>query len=599
MNLNDNFFNSAIVNASQNQESNETMDPLFEKYSRKKLSRNSKIADNYQISSGIALYKGIWSEAEVNHLLKRVSFGASKIDIDVYKKLSVSAAVDKLLNFQFTPKYPYPTPVNFYGKDLPDPHNVPYGADFTKSHFLIYDDKANSLAGYRSLGVKNWMLGVYINDTTSMREKLTDFWYHFIPINFDSLAGENSFSYVNDYRTLLRNNCIGNFKTLIKEISKSQGMLLYLNGQDSNANTPNENFARELLELFTIGKEINPENQKYTEDDIKAASKIFSGWRMQKFLVPYPTPVVFNPIYHNQENKQFSHNFNNTLIYNQLNDAGANEFDQFFDMLFAYQSITIAKYICRRLYRFFVYYDITTAIENEIITPLANLLVASNWEFRPVVEMLFKSEHFYDISVRGLMIKSPFDFVVGAIRTLKIETNLLPSDYSGQNWLWDYLRVFCYEKLEQGIGQVPTVSGWKAYYQEPTFYQNWITSITIQKRESFLDNLLYNKNIESKILIVNPISYVLDFPNDTIKDPNLLINALVNHLLPIDIDIKFKTDVLKKANLLNSQRNDSYWTLAWNDYKANPTNSTKKKIVEDRLKAVLNVILKLAEFQLM
>ncbi len=100
-------------------------------------------------------------------------------------------------------------------------------------------------------------------------------------------------------------------------------------------------------------------------------------------------------------------------------------------------------------------------------------------------------------------------------------------------------------------------------------------------------------------MIVNPISYVLDFPNDTIKDPNLLINALVNHLLPIDIDIKFKTDVLKKANLLNSQRNDSYWTLAWNDYKANPTNSTKKKIVEDRLKAVLNVILKLAEFQLM
>jgi Protein of unknown function (DUF1800) len=571
-------------------------DPLFVKYSRKKagrvLNNNSRI-----LATGLNAYSGTLTDSDAAHLLKRLSYGAIKTDIDAIKLLSPSAAIDKMLTFLPQPTVPYPYAVNYYEADEPDAAGAPLGSDITKTHLLDYTN-AYSILYFRLESIKNHIMGVYLNDPVSIREKMTDFWYHFIPVNYNSVVVENSYSFINDYRVLLRSNCLGNFKTLIKAIAKSQAMLLYLNGQDSYPDTPNENFARELFELFTIGKEVNPANQKYTEADIKAASKIFSGWRMESYLTPYPIPVAFNYEYHNQEDKQFSVNFGNTLIANQLGADGANEFDLFFDMLFTYQGNTIAKYICRRLYRFFVYYEITPQIETDIIEPLASLFVTSNWDIKPIVEKLFKSEHFFDIANRGVMIKSPIDFVVGAIRTLKVETNYPLNEYRIQNEVWSSLRGFCSYHLEQGIGDVPTVSGWKAYYQEPSFYQIWINSITIQRREYFLDNLLFY-DLGSPIMLIDPIVYVKQFPNETIKNPNTLIDAMVVNLLPTDLDPIFKSENLKKANLLNFQENDNYWTNAWNNYIATPNDEVRKKLVEERLRAVLNVILKLAEFQLM
>ncbi len=577
------------------------IDPLFEKYAKKKPGRRNQSLKKSALIAGLNAYTGTWADSEVAHLLKRLCFGAAKSDIDQFKLLSPSAAVDKMLNFTVIPDYPYPTPINYYEVDNPDPTGVPLGGDYTKAHLLDYTN-TNSFAYYRMQGIKFWQMGVYLNCSVTIREKMTDFWYHFIPINYDEIGVENSFSFIYDYRMLLRNNCLGNFKTLIKTIAKSQAMLIYLNGQDSYPDTPNENFARELMELFTIGKEVNPANQKYTEDDIKAASKIFSGWRMENFLMAYPTTVAFNPDYHNQEDKQFSANFNNTLIANQLGAAGANEFDLFFDMLFNYQGLTIAKYICRRLYRFFVYYETTPEVETTIITPLANLLITSSWQIKPVVEKLFKSEHFFDLANRGVMIKSPIDFMVGICRTLKVNTNspLGITDYANQNYYWNFLNSYCYDQLEQGIGSVPNVSGWRPYYQAPAYYQIWINSITIQKREALIDILLIYDYYPNDIpFLIDPILFVKQFPNNTIKNPNLLIDALVINLLPNDIDATFKSTNLKTANLLNFQENDNYWTNAWNNYLLTPTDEVRKKLVEDRLKSVLNVILKLAEFQLM
>jgi uncharacterized protein (DUF1800 family) len=95
-----------------------------------------------------------------------------------------------------------------------------------------------------------------IQDGTTIREKMMQFWYHFIPVNFDDVRSQqrNSATMCNDYMNLLRNNALGNFKNLIKDVAKTPAMLVYLGNQYSTATVPNENFARELMELFTMGK---------------------------------------------------------------------------------------------------------------------------------------------------------------------------------------------------------------------------------------------------------------------------------------------------------------------------------------------------------
>jgi uncharacterized protein (DUF1800 family) len=594
-------------------------DPLFKKYSRKTSGRvKPAVTDNKALritpsASTLAPYDGSWTIAEVTHLLRRTTHGATKSQTDTMLASTADASIESLFNYTSVPVLPSPTPLNNYEYSvIPTPAapassvdllGIPLGADWTKSNFLssTTDIIANAQRRHRSL--RYWTAGVYIHEGESIREKMTNFWYHFIPINHDDLrntGSTNTSNMCHDYWALLRSLCVGNFKTLIKNISKSPAMLLYLSGQTSTKLVPNENFGRELFELFTLGKEQNAADNKYTEEDIKSASKIFSGWRMNNQYVAYPVPVVFNATYHNQENKQFSTNFENVKIDNQLATAGANEFDLFFDMLFTKQGLYMAKYLCRRLYRFFVYYEIDTNTETNIIAPLAQLLIDSNWEILPVIKKLLKSQHFFDVINRGVMIKSPFDFVFGMIRALNINTKtaLGLTDYQNQYDIWNGFVGTC-QNLEQYLTNIPNVAGWKAYYQAPTFYQNWINANTVQKREAFVISVLGGFTKNTAIIKFDPIAYVKQWPDATVRDPDLLIEALIKQLLPFDIDPVFKADTLKKASLLGNQTTPNYWTTAWQNYLDTPTDVNKTKLVTDRLKELFTGILKLAEFQLM
>jgi uncharacterized protein (DUF1800 family) len=419
-------------------------------------------------------------------------------------------------------------------------------------------------------------------------------------VNFDDLRNSvnNSSTCCNDYMSLLRTNALGNFKILIQAIAKSPAMLVFLGNQYSTASAPNENFGRELMELFTLGK---VPTQNYTEDDVKAAAKVISGWRVtnSNFNAAYPLPVAFSSSYHNQTNKTFSAFFGYATINNQTGAAGANEFDLFFNMLFTQQAATIAKYVCRRLYRFFVYYDIDANIETNVITPLANLLVSGNWEMAPVVNLLFKSEHFFDVANRGVMIKNPTDLIAGTLRTFNINTTPAAgaTQVVNQYTVWNYFQSYALSNLEQGYGLVPNVSGWKAYYQSPTFYQNWINSNTIQKRSSLLTAFVSGFSTGTVTVKIDPIAFVQQFPNATILDPDLLINAITPLLLAVDLPAQYKTDT-KIATLLNGQVTNSYWTTAWNAYVTNPSTANTNT-VKTRLNSLLTTFLQLAEFQLM
>ncbi|HTN45347.1 MAG TPA: DUF1800 family protein [Flavipsychrobacter sp.] len=587
-------------------------DPLFQKFARKNLSEKRVYSPEAEkdehtaarignVTTGLNPYAGTWSEREVLHLLRRTGFGATPAQVASYLAMGVSNAVDTLCIFPSTPSAPSATPLNHYQGAYVDPNialgnswtsdNLSYGSLNTSLHQSINSQRQNSLI--------YWTWGVWLNDAGGIREKMVQFWYHFIPVDFDDVRSlvSNSATMCNDYMSYFRNNALGNFKTIIKDIAKQPAMLYYLGNHYSTATAPNENFARELLELFTMGKD---PVQNYTEPDIQEAAKVFSGWRLSSSINPYPFVVAFNSTFHNTSNKTFSSNFGPTTITGLSGASGATEFDAFFNMLFNYQAVTISKYICRRLYRYFVYYDIDVNVETNVIVPLAAALVTNNWNMAPIVKMLLKSDHFYDMANRGVMIKSPFDLVAGTLRTFNVNTTPATgtSQLTNQYTIWSNLNSQTKNNMEQAMGLVPNVSGWKAYYQDPTYYQNWINSNTIQKRSGYMTSLLNGYTTGSTSIKIDPIAFVQQFPNTTLQNPDLLVDMVVLYLLPVDLTPTYK-DTLKTQNLLNNQTNNNYWTVAWNDYANNPTNTSYKNTVTTRLKALLSAILQLAEYQLM
>ncbi len=612
------------------------IDKLFEKYARKSIGKRYYSEDQTNpanpdepsnrrvpVTSSLVPYSGAWTYAEIAHLLRRVGFGAQKTALDNYLTMTPAATVDDLLTIgSFTPAAPGAVPLNNYQGSYVDSSGVALGANWTGSN-LTFGSTSNdgSVEYQRQLSLTAWSWGIMLNEGTNIREKMTNFWYHFIPVNFDDVRGsaQNSSVMCYQYMKLLRDNCLGNFKDLMKSIAKSPAMLIFLGNHYSTASTPNENFARELMELFTLGK---APTQNYTEDDVKAASRVLSGWKITTaFNTATPIASGFSSGNHNTVGpKVFSSFFavppaTSVTIVN----AAAVEFDTFFDMLFnpAANGQTVAKYICRRLYRYFVYYDIDANTEANIIAPLAATLI-STWDILPVVKQLFKSEHFFDMANRGVMIKSPIDLLAGALRSLNIPTNGPAAiTVANQYAVWANLHNKT-NAIEQGYGLVPNVSGWKAYYQEPYFYQNWINTNTIQLRETMVKALLGITGTYTSGGVTAKIDFIAtaqQFSNATIQDPNTLVNALVSVLLPVDLDtdVKFGTYVnsmltvpgIKHRTLLSNQATDNYWTIAWNNYTTPPAGSSAgtiagfKTTVTNKLLALFTELLELAEFQLM
>lgn len=216
---------------------------------------------------------------------------------------------------------------------------------------------------------------------------------------------------------------------------------------------------------------------------MKAAAKVLTGWRNNAATIS----SYFDATKHDTSNKTFSSFYNNTIITGRTGTtAGNQELDDLLTMIFNTQEV--AKYICRRLYRWFVYYDIDASVETNVIAPLANILRTNNYEIKPVLAALLKSEHFFDVFSRGCQIKSPVDLVVGLCREFTVSFQPA-SDYITNYGFYNYL-VSWVSNMQQNIGDPPDVSGWKAYYQEPQFYEVWVNSDTLPKRNQYTDTLI-------------------------------------------------------------------------------------------------------------
>jgi hypothetical protein len=551
-------------------------DPWFDKYANKTLPSFQQAA---RTTSGLAPYAGPFTEAEVLHLLRRTTFGAKKANVDVLKNLTPSAAVDFLID---NPVYPADTPLNSYESVFADTlgcaagaswvnHAAPFNFDFSLTYFRT------------EWSFKPWWVGKMMSQPAHILEQMTLFWINFFGTQ---TADFNLSKAIWQHNRFLRNNALGNLKTIIKGITVDPHMLLFLNGTYNSAYAPDENYARELQELFTIGK--GPASA-YTENDVKAAAKVLTGWR-RKDEPDGSYSSFFKFDEHESNNKQFSSFYNNRVITGRSGAAGALETDELIDMLL--QHPECAKYICRRLYRWFVYYVIDAATETNVIVPMAAALVANNFNLVPVLKLLFKSEHFFDPLNTGCIIKSPLSLYAGFIREFNI--NLQTANVENQYERWRHFHEQCID-AGQNMGDPPNVAGWRAYYQEPVYYQSWIGSDSIQKRARSLN--AYTKTgytVGGLNIKVNSIAYLQQFASP--GNPNEVVRQFALYLLPKAVSDNQKTYM--KSILLSNQTQDSYWTDAWNNYVNNPGNLVFEGIVRDRLDNLINYITGIEEYHL-
>ncbi len=523
-------------------------------------------------TTGVNPYIGAFGKAELVHLLKRTMFGATQADIDYFTGKTLTQVVSELLTLGTAPSPPVKAYVN-----TNDDANVPFGQTWVNAPYVPL-----ALAD-RVISLKAWWFGQMVNQGRSIEEKMVlCFHNHFSTASKVYQDGRYGYKYLSS----IRQNCLGDFKALTKAMTLEPAMLDYLNGHFNRVGAPDENYARELQELFTVGKDLNPH---FTEPDVVAAAKVLTGYQKDITNISY----VFNPARHDSSDKTFSSFYNNTVITGRTGNAGQDELDDLLTMIFAHPEV--ARNVVRRIYRFFVYYKIDATVEANVIIPLADTFRNNGYQIKPMLEQLFLSEHFFDMLNRSCFIKPSVDFLVSFSREMKLEFPTLPADLATLYDMWFVAESYA-NSMQQDLLDPPAVAGWPAYYQLPSFHRVWINTDTLPKRNQFTDFLLYvgyTKN--GKKLIVDPIAFVSQF--STPSDPNSLLNEMLDLLITFQVSTTIK-QYLKTYGLLSGQTQDYYWTNAWNDYINNPTDTAKKQIVVQRLQVVLKYIMNLPEYQL-
>lgn len=521
----------------------------------------NKPKENIVIFMPITPYTGTFAKPQLMHLLRRTLFGLTKSDITYFTGMSMSQVITELL----TPA-PIPAPpINTYSNTDP---NVPFGTTWVNA---LPD---GNFTGSRRDSLRAWWIGNLIQQNRSITEKMILFWHNHIPTSYFT---EPYIFYL--YLNRIRTHSLGNFKTMIAEITIEASMLIYLNGNQNKNTAPNENYARELQELFTVGKDLP---SYYTQDDVVAAARVLTGWKTNTQLPS--SPVYFNSSDHDTGNKVFSPFYSNTIITGQSGaSSGINELNDLMNMIFAHNEV--AKYIVRKLYRFFVYYDIDASIESSVITPLADTFRNSNYEILPVLTELFSSAHFYDTMQASSHIKNPIDSLIGSIRGFNL--NFPATNLSGNYNSWRNIHNRC-QNQGMSIGFPPNVAGWPAYHQSPSYHEQWINANTLRTHKVNIDSMFGGGFVG---IPADVLAFTATMTNP--EDPDLLLEEVLElfHALPSDLPVKAQL----KAILLSNQTSNSYWTTAWNNYVGTPTNTTFVNTVTSRLKSFYKAVLTMAE----
>ncbi len=404
-----------------------------------------------------------WDRHRAQHLFRRMGFGVKPSEIEAALKRKPTELVDELVNAAFNLSLP----------------PAPTWANMQYSDYQNFDQQ---IGPQYIEWTTRWMRDMYKN---GFREKLALFWHnHFVT------QGETYVcpSYLYAYHKILQQFCLGDFKAFVKAIGTTPAMLIYLNGVQNNRFAPNENYARELYELFTLGRD-----NGYTQQDIVETARALTGWNGFTSIC---APIGFTNLGFDPGNKTI---FGKTAAFN---------YDTLHDLLFQERAVQISTYICRKIYRHFVHPE---ADEN-IVAGLAKTFRDNNFQIAPVFRQLLKSEHFFDEEVIGTIIKSPIEMMVGFFRQGGFA-------FEAQDTTLGV--VYLAGELGQQIFQPVDVAGWPGN-------RTWISSATLTGRWASMDlglYGLYNAEPETYRELAKALSPKHD-------DPVLTARAIVDFWLP-------------------------------------------------------------------
>ncbi len=374
------------------------------------------------------------------HLLNRAGFGGTPEEIERVVEMGPRQAVEHLLDFPDAPAdeqsaddVPDLSSIEGYPKTFSDRRKMFLGKTPEERQALLQQLMA---ANREAIGLTiAWWLKRMARGRHPLQEKLTLFWHgHFTT----SARDERSAWLMWQQHETLRANAAGNFREFVRQISRDPAMIDYLNNQQNRKQKPNENYARELMELFTLGL------GNYTEQDIKEAARAFTGWAHDG------DDFVYRKFDHDDGPKTF------------FGKRGNFDGDDVIDIILQHHASS--AYVAQRLLGFFV----TESPDLESCQKLGDLIRDAKWDLRPALYTMFTSRAFYDTQTIGSQIKSPVQLVVGTARLLDVE---LPEPRQ------------LYGALDQ-MGQVPlmppNVKGWpggRAWINTNTLFVRYNTCV--------------------------------------------------------------------------------------------------------------------------
>jgi len=437
-----------------------------------------------------------WDKSRAAHLLRRTGYGAHIDRINEILALTPAQAVDQIIQNALSAPLP-PTPEWI---DATPP--VPFNGQYASAN-------QERLKEYRSSWINEMRKAPF-------RERFTFFWRnHFVVSSNNDIFAPLWHRYL----TVIRQNTFGNFKTFAKAIGLDHAMLIFLDGRfnSSSNDKVQENYAREFLELFTMGIKNKAGELNYTQDDITELAKAFSGYS-----------VDFS---------DFSVNFDPQNFYDEhktiLGRTANFDYNQAIDVVFEERSEEIAYFICSKIYRYFIY----EGINENIVQGLADIFLSSNFEILPVIETLLKSEHFFDREFIGAKIKSPLEF----LNSLYIETGVEPDQSLNENhrlWLID---------LEQDPYDAPNVAGWPGYHL-------WLSNTTVARRWDVARSTLRH---QSGFYEVDIVLLSKKIAEEKVNNSDFLASLLTEYFISVPLPQNETTDFPKK--LL-----DGVPSYAWN-----------------------------------
>lgn len=513
-------------------------------------------ANPVKSQAGLEPYTSSLTRREVIHALRRTSFGADPETVTAFVGRTASDLVESLIQFAAdTTDNPLPPRPQWADDPKPDRKDTPSD--------IVREYNVNNLAWINELSAE--MITLFRNG--GLRERMTLFWHnHFVTeLEVYELA-----IYAYRYLSILRENALGDFRQMVRNMGLTPAMLIYLNGDTNEKNSPNENYARELLELFTMSPTDRQGNPNYTQQDIEEVARALTGWFVDEATI---SVELFE--------KEFDEG-----VKTFLGRTGAFDYNDVIDIIFEQRAQETAYFICSKLYREFVYEEIDDAIVQE----LAGIFVQNDFQITPVLETLFRSAHFFDPQFIGARIKSPAELITGIL----IETELAPDE--------DKLTelVVQFKDLEQVLLDPPDVSGWPGY-------RSWLSTNTLPIRWGLADMLLFSGRNNQPIDLTVMASKLPDA--DGILSAFTLPLALAEYLLPVQlaeldispVDEEFSGDLIDNPVPVEILNGPTYATslakvflgdVPWYEW------SLEEDGANGRLLSYVQFLMQLPEFQL-